>query len=126
MERVHPDPIRLPAAELVERWLVEHLCVPSTVVESATRLSMRTVSELFDAVRTVLARRPALARAARQLSAFDQFRLTLELVRAAGLAADPRPGLAAPICVPASRRSAACFARRPGRRRAGHEPRDRR
>ena len=120
MQRMHPDPIPPPAVELVERWLAEHLSVPSTVVESATRLPMRTISELFDAVRTVLAGRPALAQAARQLSAFDQFRLTLELVRAAGLAPDPRPGLAAPICVPATRRSDACFTQRPGRRRPEH------
>jgi hypothetical protein len=117
---MHPDSIPSPAFVLVERWLVEHLCPSSTVVEGATRLPSLTVSELLAAVRTVLAVRPALAQAAHQLSVFDQFRLTLELVRASGLAPDSRPDLAQPAAVMATRRTILCLTRHPGRRRVGH------
>src|SRR5437879_4983919 len=117
MPRIHPEPTPSPLTELVEHWLAEHLRPPTSGAAAKTRLPSGTLPDLLDTVRTVLLHRPVLAQAARQLSTFDQFRLTLEPVRAAGLAPDPRPGLAEPICVTAARRSAACFTRRPGRRR---------
>ena len=114
---MHPKSVPSPAADLVERWLAERLSPRSLVEEGATGLPSRTVSELLDDVRVVLLRRPTVAQAARRLSAYDQFRLTLELVRAAVSQGEARPALSEPFGVPAARASAECSALARTRRR---------
>ena len=93
-----------PIAEQVERWLVANLHRDVSLPPRAG-----TPAQLLAAVRAVLDRRPSLAEAARRLSAFDQFRLTLELARAAGAIPSIR--------VTVVQRGTACAARRPGRSR---------
>ena len=114
---MHLESIPSPAADLVERWLTERLSSHSFVEEGATGLPSRTVSELLQAVRVVLLRRPTLAQAARRLSAYDQFRLTPELVRAAVPEREARPALSEPFRPPVVLTSAVCSTRAPSRRR---------
>ena len=114
---MHLESIPSPAADLVERWLTERLSPHSFVEEGPTILPSRAPSELLDVVRVVLLRRPALAQAARRLSTYDQFRLTLELVRAAVPQGELRPARAEPFRVPAALTSAGCSTRPPSRRR---------
>ncbi len=109
---MHPIPSQ--TAELVERWLAEQLGTPSSVRPATpTHLASETAPDLLEAVRMVLACRPALARAARRLSAYDQFRLTLELCRAAARVAAPYQQNE----VKAAHTQRTCFALRRGRRR---------
>ena len=68
------------SAEQIERWLVEHLTDTSGEVARLPRSSTR--AELSPPARCPRPS-PSLAEAARRLSAYDQFRLTLELVRTA-------------------------------------------
>jgi hypothetical protein len=118
------EPIPLTATELVERWLAKHLRAPrsaenatySATEADLTRLPSTPLADLFDAVRTVLASRPALGQAARRLSAYEQFRLTLELARAATPVATSRLASGERFRVKAARRSPACTRRRHRRR----------
>ena len=101
MQRISPQ-----TAELVERWLTEHLDTPSSQQRgpstrlrpepaaqlpggTSTRLASATLAELLEAVRIVLACRPVLAQAAGRLSTYDQFRLTLDLLRTAPRVTSP-------------------------------------
>ena len=90
-----PNPL-----ELLEAWLVSHLVgAPAKLAlysaSSFPVLPQRTGSERLALLRQLLDRQPALALAARRLPVYDQFKLTLELLRGSDVvhpeATDTRP-----------------------------------
>jgi hypothetical protein len=120
-----PNPL-----DLLEAWLVSHVVgAPANLaLYSASTfpvLPQRTGSERMALLRELLDGHPALAQATRRLPAYDQFKLTLELLRGSDFAhpeaTDARPANAQALHDQAWPRTWTCAAQCRGfsRRRRG-------
>jgi len=118
MTRLKADSEPSRGADLLERWLAAHLLDPASPTPQPTTLPRQTTVERLVLLQDILEQRPALAHAARRLAMYDQFRLTLELLRGTRQPAATRADTAAgPHAVISQPLMARCFARPAGRRR---------